>query len=164
MDKFNRAREREILFQLAKVYPKPINERFGKKDSFFSNPGYGAELCYLAGHGLVDIKYHQYMHVADKQLDWAMITSQGIDFIKDDGGIAAILGTITVKIHEESIKALIVEKIESSNLDQTYKQRLISQLQLLPADSIKHLTMNLVSSAVCNLPELIQTLQKFLGL
>ena len=164
MDKFNRAREREILFQLAEVYPKPINEQLGKKDGFFSNPGYEAELCYLAGHGLVDIEYHQYIIVADKQLDWAMITSQGIDFIKDDGGIAAILGTITIKIHGDSIKEIIIKKIESSDLDQTYKQKLISRLQLLPVDSIIPLTTTLVSSAACNLPELIQTLQKYFGL
>ena len=163
MDKFNRAREREILFRLAEAHPKAIISNTEDEKPFFSLAGYKSELFYLAGHNLIEIKHDHYLD-GDIVVYSAKITSQGIDFIKDDGGIAAILGTITVKIHGDSIKEIIIKKIESSDLDQTYKQRLISRLQMLPVDSIIPLTMNLVSSAACNLPELIQTLQKFLGL
>ena len=163
MDKFNRAREREILLRLADAHPKAIIINTEKEKPFFSLAGYTHELFYLAGHRLIRIGQNQYLDGTIVVYS-AIITSRGIDFIKNDGGISAILDTITVKIDNESIKALIAAQIESSDLNQTYKQKLLSLLRQLPADSTKLLTMNLVSSAVSNLPELLQILQNFVGL
>ena len=115
MDKFNRKREREILLRLAEAYPKDINEAAENKKPFFTLPSYKHEFFYLAGHNLIELNHA--VVCGDIFIFSAKITSQGIDFIKDDGGISAILDTVTVKIHEESIKAIIAEKIISLDLD-----------------------------------------------
>jgi hypothetical protein len=57
------------------------------------------------------------------------ITSRGIDFLADDGGLAAILGVVTVKLHEETLKALLEAGVDALPPPQTAKSTLKSHLQ-----------------------------------
>ena len=88
-----------------------------------------ANVEYLQRHGLLE---------DGVSLDFAMdgtpfvsikafpkITEAGIDFMLDDGGLSAILHVQTVKIHPDSIKALLEERVRASALTDSDKSSLI---------------------------------------
>ena len=45
----------------------------------------------------------------------------GIDFLTDDGGLSAILGVVTVKLHSDTIQALIAAKIDQAEISDSEK-------------------------------------------
>ncbi|MGU7133018.1 hypothetical protein ACV2HT_25760 [Salmonella enterica subsp. enterica serovar Glostrup] len=89
------------------------------------------------------------------------ITHKGIDFIRDDGGLGAILNVQTVKFHDSTITAL-EDIIRVANLPDEKKSGLISKLRELPSDAIKHLTLQLLTKGVLNLPAALPIIEKFL--
>src|SRR3546814_5739628 len=74
------------------------------------------------------------------QLTWGKITAKGIDFIADDGGLGAILNVQTIRLHEDSIRALLIKQVEASNVSQSVKERLVDKIKSMPADGIGTLT------------------------
>ena len=121
---------------------------------------YAANMIYLEGHGLL---HSAIQFGTDRSISFGLpeITSKGTDFIADDGGLSAILGVVTVKFHEDTIKSLIEFHVDKSDLSQPDKNELIAQLKRLPGESIAHLTKKLVEMGLQNvhqLPQLIQTL------
>ncbi|HAS1933425.1 TPA: hypothetical protein I4D67_24840 [Enterobacter hormaechei] len=89
------------------------------------------------------------------------ITEKGIDFLLDDGGLSAILKVQTVRLHNDTIIAL-EDIIRVANMPEDQKNGLISKLRELPADAIKHLTLQLLTQGALNLPSAIQLIQKVL--
>lgn len=89
------------------------------------------------------------------------ITEKGIDFLLDDGGLSAILKVQTVRLHNDTIIAL-EDIIRVANMPEDQKKGLISKLRELPADAIKHLTLQLLTQGVLNLPNAIQLIQRAL--
>ncbi len=61
----------------------------------------------------------------------ATLTAKGIDFLADDGGLSATLGVVTVKLHGDSIKALLLERVEKSAADTSVKKELIEKIKPL---------------------------------
>jgi len=92
----------------------------------------------------------------------AKITAKGLDFLADDGGYSAILGTITVKYHADTLKALLIGRVERSDLAQQDKNRLLEKLGSLGYSSTEHLARKLVDIALESSPALFQWLQKML--
>ena len=45
----------------------------------------------------------------------ARITAKGIDFLEDDGGLSAILGVVTVKLHADTLREMLAKKIDASS-------------------------------------------------
>lgn len=78
-----------------------------------------------------------------------------------DGGLGAILNVQTVKFHDNTIIAL-EDIIRVANLPDEKKSGLISKLRELPADAIKHLTLQLLTKGVLNLPAALPIIEKFL--
>ncbi|EJC8331270.1 hypothetical protein M0231_004819, partial [Salmonella enterica] len=78
-----------------------------------------------------------------------------------DGGLGAILNVQTVKFHDNTIIAL-EDIIRVANLPDEKKSGLISKLRELPADAIKHLTLQLLTPAVLHPQAVIQSIEKFL--
>ncbi|WP_414236306.1 hypothetical protein [Enterobacter chuandaensis] len=120
-------------------------------------------MLYLEMHGLVStpfIKSHpmgsgiEYIFNSDS----CAITEKGIDFLLDDGGLGAILKVQTVRLHNDTIIAL-EDIIRVANMPEDQKKGLISKLRELPADAIKHLTLQLLSQGVQNLPRALQLIQ-----
>ncbi|GJI89905.1 hypothetical protein RugamoR1_30680 [Rugamonas sp. R1(2021)] len=91
------------------------------------------------------------------------ITAAGLDFLADDGGLTAILGTVTVKLHDDTIRNLIETRIQDSDLPPEEKTGLLHQLKELRGESIKHLTMKLLDAGLENLPAALPLIQKALG-
>jgi hypothetical protein len=87
-----------------------------------------------------------------------------MDFLADDGGLGAILGVVTIKLHDDTIRELIASKIMDAPLSQPDKQKLLDQLRALRGDSIKHLTMKLLDAGLENWTAALPVIQKSLEL
>ncbi|WNB79610.1 MULTISPECIES: hypothetical protein [unclassified Stenotrophomonas] len=97
-------------------------------------------------------------------LSFAKITAKGMDFLAGDGGLGAILGVVTIKLHEETLRHLIEAKVLESDLPQTQKQRLLDQLRQLPAETTKHLATQLVDAGLKNWPAAFLLLRNAVGM
>ncbi len=71
------------------------------------------------------------------QLGAASITAAGLDFLADDGGLSAILGVVTVKVHADTIRDLIAAKIDTADLPVEKKSALKKQLAALPETALR---------------------------
>jgi hypothetical protein len=137
--KLDRTYQRELLEMLAQSYPSAhdVGEVLDGADAD-GHARYAANMIYLEEHGLVqsglvETAVGHILHTLPR------ITARGMDFLADDGGLSAILGMVTVKLHEDTLKDLIGQKIAESNLPAPEKSRLLDQIKALPAEAIKHL-------------------------
>lgn len=104
------------------------------------------------------ISYDMYGHMSSRFL-W--ITAKGMGFLTDDGGLSPILDVVTVKLHEDTLKELIGQRIAESDLPAPEKSRLLDQLKSLPGETIKHLTLKLVDVGLSNRPAALQAIETF---
>jgi hypothetical protein len=114
-------------------------------------------LYYLRGHGLVEIKLDDLNRVPP-----ARITSAGLDFLAGDGGLTAILGVVTIKLHDDTIRALLIERVDAAEGEQSVKSEMKAQIRRLPAEMVKSVMMKLVetglSTGYSSLPKLMELL------
>jgi hypothetical protein len=162
VDKFDRNIQREMLQILYDTYPEELtHEQTQEIFSKFSSDEHGiANLLYLEQHQLIHSGLQSMMQ-GYALVNRPSITHKGIDFIRDDGGLGAILNVQTVKLHDSTIIAL-EDIIAVSNIPEEQKKGLISKLRELPADAIKHLTLQLLTPAVLHPQAVIQSIEKFL--
>lgn len=115
-----------------------------------------ANLLYLQEHTLITLGFQRAGGFGGVQgfveTHETHITARGQDFLADDGGLSAILGTVTIKLHDDTIKDLIEAKIHDSDLAPKDKQRYLDQLRSLPAESTKHLALKLIDAGLSNAP------------
>jgi hypothetical protein len=154
----DRALQRRLLEKLESAYPAAVEIRTITEDE----SAMIRNLRYLAEHGLVTNTKSQEMSA--KLVHASTITARGLDFLADDGGLTAMLGVVTVKLHADTIRDLIEAKIAASDLPTEEKKRLTNHLRELPGEALKTLTTRLVESGLDNLPNAIQTLKAMIGL
>lgn len=119
-------------------------------------------VAYLTEHGLIERQQSSPVRpTASSPLGWR-ITKTGIDFLQDDGGLSAILGTVVVKLHAETVRELLEAHLLKSKLSHDEKNGLTNRLRQLPADAIGHLSSKLLEKGLDHLPDAAQTIQKFL--
>ena len=142
--RLNRELQLEILNALAEVYPLRAKVFHVVKTA--SEAEVIANLIYLQEHGLLESGLVRGLN------DWAYgdskITARGMDFIADDGGLSAILGVVTVRLHDDTIKQLLKTKIMESDLTSDDKRKYVDRIKELPADATKHLVMKLLDLGV----------------
>lgn len=124
-----------------------------------------SNLLYLSDHGLIQLvrsRHAPLVATRDDELLFlgARITSKGIDFLEDDGGLSAILGVVTVKLHDETIQALLAGKVEASNLPPEEKQTLLKQIRDLRGEAAKHLVTKLIDYGLTQGPNAMQWLSE----
>lgn len=150
-----------LLKKLAEVYPNTvfrIEEAVGADEADVV-----ANMSYLTEHGLVSAKFISFSG-KDMQLNGSTrITAKGMDFLAQDGGIGAMLGVVTIKFHEETLRELIEGGVLQSSLPQEEKTGVLKTLRELPADSIKHLTMKLLDLGLENSPKAVPLIQNWLS-
>lgn len=158
--KLDREFQKEVLTALAEIYPS-----YGHADREGDVPDdvRAANLYYLAEHGLITTAVEIN---ADMSFFYrpAQITKDGLDFLAADGGLTAILGVVTIKFHEDTLKALIEEKITDSELAPADKNRYVAALRSLPADATKHLAMKLLDLGLTHAPGALHAIQTALHL
>lgn len=145
----DRNRQKTILEILANCYPDYSNDvlrsEYRKQDI--------ANLYYLQEHGLIDASL-------DRTLDGgysfqkAVITAKGLDFLANDGGLSAILGIVTIKIHPETIKELIQQHISESNLSTEHQNWINSKISTMSEEATKTITKSLVQQGLAKIPDL----------
>lgn len=156
-----------ILCELRDAYPNSVD--YSNRYSYGSEEyhKFVANLVYLRSHGLISkesVFYSKTMDLGDAyQPAHASITHIGLDFLEDDGGLSAILNTVTVKFEADQLRQMLESKIKESNLSKNEKSSAISVIKELPAESIKHLTTRaldygLNNISVVKLTELINSI------
>lgn len=157
MTKIDRDLQHRILNLLIEHYPNHIDVE-AKLDEDRSKLLFN--LQYLYEHGLIGevltATFDGFVIEATK------ITSKGIDFMADDGGLSAILNVVTVKVEASQMALLLETLVMSSNLSPADKQLMTSALRELPAESIKHLTTKVVDAGWDSLPGLMILMQTLL--
>lgn len=157
----DRAYQLELLKLLSTSYPQSFDIRQIARDwGDEQERRYAANMFYLDEHGLVDstIKFGMDGHVS---MALPKITARGMDFLAGDGGLSAVLGVVTIKLHEDTLKELIGQRIAESHLPQPEKSKLIDQLRSLPGETIKHLTLKLVDTGLANWPAALSAIEAF---
>ncbi|PAU51890.1 hypothetical protein [Pseudomonas indica] len=155
--KLNRERQLEILNELAIHYPAPVpGNMLGVTNEDVAN------IAYLNEHGLVEAAFRR-NGMGMVLNGFVKITATGMDFLEDDGGLTAIRGVVTIKFHEDALKAIIESKIAGSDLPEEQKSSLIRTVRDLPGETIKHLTTRLVDLGLDNMPKAIQAIHTFLS-
>lgn len=90
------------------------------------------------------------------------LTHLGHDFLDANGGLTREvnekLNTVFIKIDEEQFKALLVSRVEQSDLPETQKQSIISAIKNLPADSLTYLATKLLDAGLESLPNVLQSI------
>jgi len=121
-----------------------------------------ATVMYLQRHGLIETGTQ--MGIGG-YISWGYIdiTHKGIDFMRPDGGLGALLNVVTVRLHEDSIKALFIDRINKSTEPDSVKKSLSKQVRDLPAEGLKTLTTTALQAALTHLPDAMSLLHKWLG-
>ena len=156
-DLLDRTFQRELLLASANEYPRA----FALKDFGTEERVLRVNVAYLDEHGLVAALYPN-GHGRRAMPIGATITAKGIDFLSDDGGLSAILGVVTVRLHEETLKSLIELKIQESDLPPVEKTQYVEALRKLPGEATKHLALKLIDAGLSNWPVAMQALQTWL--
>lgn len=159
--KLDRGLQLSLLRSAAEAYPRTFDDYLPRFGPEFMPEDVVANALYLQEHGLVDAGLVTYMD-GDFYTTGMKITARGLDFLADDGGLSAILGVVTIKLHEETLLQLIGDKIDQSDLPPPEKKKWTDALRSLPADSIKHLTMKLLDKGLENLPAVLPVIQTYL--
>lgn len=153
MDWLDRNLQHEILKELNNIYPDSKTyeywidaaiaqvvgaiETVGEAELYIAKRS--ANLRYLAEHGLVVCN--------DKDLSAIVkITAKGIDFLSDDGGLSAIFGVVTVKLHSDTIQALIAAKIDQAEISDSEKSWLKKELGKIKDTALSTLTTNAINA------------------
>lgn len=153
MEQLDRQLEKEILETLKFYFPNP--KKFSDLCESMGNIHHSvlfAEISYLIGHGLAEMK-------EQRSGNYFMITSKGIDFLQDDGGLSAILNTVTIKFDIENVRKLFEEGIIRNIKDENEKSTLLHKLRSLPANALQKALDKLIERGIENPESLFKILE-----
>lgn len=87
------------------------------------------------------------------------ITAKGLDFLEDDGGLTAILGTQIVRIDANSIRDIILNQIDSADIPENEKSGIRKGLAGLTKTGLEEAVRQLVQKGLAHSPDAIPYLQ-----
>lgn len=156
--------DRELQLQLLRAavdaYPGdciPDTDHLSDEDEV----NLAGQIFYLREHGLIETRIQISL---DGMIMFAPITAtkDGIDFMADDGGLSAVLRVVTVKLHDDTIRDLLIKRVEGSDAEPTVKGELVKQIRALPAEGLRTLTTKVLEAGLHRLPNAIQLLHTWL--
>ena len=158
--RLSRPVQKTILLALETAYPNRLTmfplTQLGVSDDILI-----ANVRYLFEHRLVDASWMP--TASGLVLGSAVLSAKGADFLADDGGLTAVLGVVTVKLHEDTIKAMLVDSVNASPADATAKSKLVEQIKGLPAEAIKYVTMEGLKLGMAHIPDVAAFIQTALA-
>ncbi|QQX60921.1 hypothetical protein [Pseudomonas chlororaphis] len=162
--KLDRALQKRILEAAAMAYPFPApHGLYFELGATEAKEKLDANLCYLAEHGLIkkciELTGDGF---ALPNSNGIQCTKTGMDFLENDGGLSAILGTVTIKIHEDTLRDLLERKILESDTEPAEKSRLVQGVKGLSGEAIKHLTLKLLDQGLEHLPGAVALIGTYL--
>lgn len=158
----------ELLEKLRDTYPKhcELDKDYKSNTEIYEKAT--SNLYYLMQHGLVSenslLKSSGFGGYFQLQFGSPTITHRGLDFLADDGGLSSILGSVTVKFEASQLKMLLEFKILESDLSPERKKSMTDALEELPAESIKHIYMQLLDKSLESIPNALVLIATYLGL
>lgn len=159
-NRLDRGLQQQILTELATAYPASIS-RIQAKFPGTNEDVLIANLWYLDEHGLVDSGIKHLMN--GYAMTQSRITARGMDFLTGDGGLSAILGTVTVRLHADTLRELLVARVEASELPPAEKKSITDHLRQLPEVTLKEATTTLVKAGLDRLPDAVEWLRRLGG-
>ncbi|WP_445405040.1 hypothetical protein [Acinetobacter vivianii] len=158
----------EILTKASRVYPHYIDatKELGLDNNSTADfvKKLAANIKYLEQHELIQPHALEMAINGTFIFQAILITHKGLDFLADDGGLSAILGVVTIKFETDTLKAILENRINQSDLSQEQKRAMNLALDELPAEGIKHLTTKLLDEGLENLPSALILISTYLGL
>lgn len=155
------------------VYPKSLSSRYSDYTNANSlrevqfNVEYLHELELIkkphAGHYATTLMVSESPPPDGDAYITGFITARGIDFLEDDGGLTAILGVVTVKLHSETLSALEGKILASDEIPTEEKTRLLDRLRSLPEEGAKALVHEMVKVGLSRGPEVWETALRYLS-
>lgn len=155
----DRAFQKEVLNRLAEAYPndRNTNDTFGSQD----DSRLLVNIKYLEEHGLLKCVWAN--SFGGKAVVSAVITARGLDFLANDGGLSAILGVVTVRLDDETIRSLLIQRVEASEADPGTKAQIIDAIRGLPAEGLKAVAMRTIEAGLDHAPGFIDSIRGWLG-
>lgn len=157
----NRDFQKHILQTLQDRYPDytRINgfEDDGERRKWLVN------VAYLAEHGLINAKITHYVSDDPPSFGPMLITAAGLDFLANDGGLSAILGVVTIKLHDETVRQLLIHRIEAAPGDPSVKASLVAKVKELPGEALAKFTLDGLDAALASAPDLLDLFRGLLG-
>lgn len=161
--KLDRKLQHEILQRLADAFPNDAMHAFREIEKTCDEETLVANMLYLEEHGLIVSGISRALGgEAIINTGQLRATSRGMDFLLDDGGLSAVLGVVTIKLHDDTLKSLIEARILQSDLSQPDKKKYLDALRELPAETTKHLVLKLVDMGLAAGPAAIAAIGKIL--
>ncbi|NWC92650.1 MULTISPECIES: hypothetical protein [unclassified Pseudomonas] len=162
--KLDREFQRRILEACSEAYPGFISdESWNELTDQVDEQTLGANFVYLYQHGLmekaVDIGVDGHYSF---NLGGMRCTQNGMDFLADDGGLGAVLGVVTIKIHGDTLREILERKILESDTPPAEKSRLVQGLKGLSVEATKHLTLKLLDKGLEHLPGAVALIGTYL--
>ncbi|MGK0129806.1 hypothetical protein ACR2RM_06830 [Pseudomonas aeruginosa] len=156
----DRELQKRLLQALAGCYPSSnftnkLSELLG-----FDHHQLCCNASYLIEHGLLDGEIRMTHDGRNSMMPGRLkITAAGLDFIEEDGGLTAILGTVTVRLHADSIRELIALQVENSKLSEPEKTGLLKGVKSLTKAGLEEAVKYLVQQGLARSPDAIPYLQ-----
>jgi len=171
MTVLNRELQHQILSKLAEIYPDGLYDLHKEmEDGAAEEPSRPllATVQYLDSHELVSSGYVLTELTGLERWDSmgrTTITAKGLDFLADDGGLSAILGTVTVRIDAAQFTELLANKVEQlPNINHDERSTIASELRKLPAKSAEKVIEKLLDWAVDHAGDALPLLRSLLPL
>lgn len=139
----DRALQLDLLNRLAAGYPRTVSTQEWLRENVAVN----CNLHYLSEHGLIDGSVSQEIGGSNRFLT-ARINAKGLDFLADDGGLSAILGVVTVKVHEDTIRQILLQRVGAADLPAAERASLMESIRSLPGKALGTLTEKLMENGV----------------
>lgn len=154
----DRDMQSRILNQLKDVYPG-IKSKSDFTD--YTNVDFNGNIQYLYEHGLIG------GHASQKfgqplKLTSITITAKGLDFLEDDGGLGAILGTVTIRFEKDTLRQLLDSKFSTAALPPEKKSAFREALAKISDEGLKTAVKRMTEHAISNIPEMLDFLGRLI--
>jgi hypothetical protein len=141
----DRKLQREVLLALQDEYPDSL--LVSVLPGYTNDRNFMGNLFYLQEHGLIeggDIREPgQCRSMVDVQ-----ITKSGLDFLANDGGISAILGSFMLRIPCNEIVEAVEMSFREEEIDEDVRANILDSISKLDSEAMKELvTLMLENSA-----------------
>ena len=152
MHKYDTAFQRIILESAGDAYPEPLDPRHAFGDEDFGRVV--VNVRYLEQRGLLEVNWIGSLNTA--RTPFAItLTADGIDFLRRDGGLGAVLNVVVVRFEADTIRDILIRQVENAKEDEGVKRKLVEQLKSAPAEVLKELTKKGLDAALPYVPALV---------
>lgn len=170
--RISRDLQNRVLHMLGDAYPGAISDI--RTSLGYARTGEDIErllanLMYLEEHGLISSGYKLHRSL-DGEGHWShngntRITATGLDFIAADGGLSAILKTVTVRLDAGQFSELLASKVENlPGVAPEERSELAKAIRKLPATAVEKIAEKMLDWSVDHAGDVLPLLRTLVGM